>query len=207
MTAGVSALPDDVRARAIELTRTFDDFTSDNDPHKEHDFGSFTLGGRKLFSNMTTTTSRWSSARTIRPTRQRRRACSPSCSRTNTEDAVFLWGSGRQSVRISRRTRSRLPLRRSPHHRRAARGSCAISRVLARRPEGRQEGDLHRRIQGVRSHRVSRGSSERLEIIRRSDIAKGFEVLPRRSVLHISAPSIQSRIISSQILKVTIYCG
>jgi Protein of unknown function (DUF3768) len=39
-TAAVSALPDDVRARAIELTRTFDDFTLDNDPHNEHDFGS-----------------------------------------------------------------------------------------------------------------------------------------------------------------------
>jgi Protein of unknown function (DUF3768) len=41
MTAAVSALPDDVRARAIELTRTFDDFTPDNDPHNEHDSGSF----------------------------------------------------------------------------------------------------------------------------------------------------------------------
>ena len=28
MTAAVSALPDDVGARAIELTRTFDDFTT-----------------------------------------------------------------------------------------------------------------------------------------------------------------------------------
>ena len=49
MTAGVSALPDDVRARAIELTRTFDDFTPDNDPHNEHDFGSFEIDGQKFF--------------------------------------------------------------------------------------------------------------------------------------------------------------
>ena len=41
MTAAVRALPDDIRARAIELTRTFDDFTPDNDPHNEHDSGSF----------------------------------------------------------------------------------------------------------------------------------------------------------------------
>jgi hypothetical protein len=34
MTAAVSALPDDVRARVIELTRMFDDFTPDTDPHK-----------------------------------------------------------------------------------------------------------------------------------------------------------------------------
>jgi hypothetical protein len=49
MTAGVSALPEDVRARAIELTRTFDKFTPDNDPHKEHDFGSFEIDGQRFF--------------------------------------------------------------------------------------------------------------------------------------------------------------
>ena len=49
MTAGVSALPEDVRARVIELTRTFDEFTPDNDPHQEHDFGSFEIGGQKFF--------------------------------------------------------------------------------------------------------------------------------------------------------------
>ena len=38
-----------VRARAIELTRTFDEFTSDNDPHEEHDFGSFEIDGQKFF--------------------------------------------------------------------------------------------------------------------------------------------------------------
>ena len=48
MTAAVSALPDDVRARAIELTRTFDDFTPDNDPHNEHDFGSFEIDDQKF---------------------------------------------------------------------------------------------------------------------------------------------------------------
>jgi hypothetical protein len=49
MTAAVSALPDDVRARVIELTRTFDEFTPDNDPHKEHDFGSFEIDGQQFF--------------------------------------------------------------------------------------------------------------------------------------------------------------
>ncbi len=48
MTAAVSALPDDVRARAIELTRTFDDFTPDYDPHNEHDFGSFEIDDQKF---------------------------------------------------------------------------------------------------------------------------------------------------------------
>lgn len=49
MTAGVSALPVKVRAQAIELTRTFDNFTPDNDPHQEHDFGSFEIAGQKFF--------------------------------------------------------------------------------------------------------------------------------------------------------------
>jgi len=35
--------------QALALVRRFEDFTPDNDPHGEHDFGSFTHGGQKLF--------------------------------------------------------------------------------------------------------------------------------------------------------------
>src|ERR1700676_5794402 len=49
MTAGVDALPSDVKAMVIRRVATFTDFNADNDPHKEHDFGSFTLAGRKFF--------------------------------------------------------------------------------------------------------------------------------------------------------------
>lgn len=49
MTAAVSALPDALRAQAITRMRTFDEFTDDNDPHREHDFGSFDIGGQKFF--------------------------------------------------------------------------------------------------------------------------------------------------------------
>ena len=49
MTASVAALPDMVRANALlEVTR-FDQFTPDNDPHGEHDFGAFEDGGTKFF--------------------------------------------------------------------------------------------------------------------------------------------------------------
>ena len=49
MTASVAELPDMVRATALlEVTR-FDHFTADNDPHGEHDFGSFDLVGRTFF--------------------------------------------------------------------------------------------------------------------------------------------------------------
>ena len=49
MTAGVDALPDMVKAEALKKAATFSDFNEDNDPHGEHDFGSFELCGRKFF--------------------------------------------------------------------------------------------------------------------------------------------------------------
>jgi hypothetical protein len=49
LTAGVDALPSDVKAMVIRRVATFSEFTPDNDPHKEHDFGSFELADRKFF--------------------------------------------------------------------------------------------------------------------------------------------------------------
>jgi hypothetical protein len=49
LTAGVDALPPDVRAMVIRRVATFSDFNVENDPHGEHDFGSFTLTGHKFF--------------------------------------------------------------------------------------------------------------------------------------------------------------
>ena len=49
MTTGVNVLPSDVKAMVIQRVATFTDFNADNDPHGEHDFGSFTLAGRKFF--------------------------------------------------------------------------------------------------------------------------------------------------------------
>jgi Protein of unknown function (DUF3768) len=49
MTSGVDELPDCVKAEALVQVAHFADFTADNDPHGEHDFGSFTLVGRKFF--------------------------------------------------------------------------------------------------------------------------------------------------------------
>ena len=49
MTAGVDALPDMVKAAALQKAAIFDEFTEGNDPHGEHDFGSFELCGRKFF--------------------------------------------------------------------------------------------------------------------------------------------------------------
>jgi hypothetical protein len=48
LTAGIDALPSDVKAIVIRRVATFSDFTTDNDPHGEHDFGSFEIAGRKF---------------------------------------------------------------------------------------------------------------------------------------------------------------
>jgi hypothetical protein len=49
LTVGVNVLPSDVCAMAIRTVATFDAFDADNDPHGEHDFGSFDLAGDKFF--------------------------------------------------------------------------------------------------------------------------------------------------------------
>ena len=49
MTQGVSDLPLDTKARLILAVQSFDKFTKDNDPHGEHDFGSFEVGGETYF--------------------------------------------------------------------------------------------------------------------------------------------------------------
>lgn len=49
LTAGVNALPDTTKANVLAAVRQFSDFTEDNDPHGEHDFGAFTVEGQRFF--------------------------------------------------------------------------------------------------------------------------------------------------------------
>jgi hypothetical protein len=49
MTEGVAALPESALTQVLERVRHFDEFTTDNDPRGEHDFGSFVLGGVPYF--------------------------------------------------------------------------------------------------------------------------------------------------------------
>jgi Protein of unknown function (DUF3768) len=49
MTAGVDALPDTAKAAVLGKVRAFDAFDGDNDPHGEHDFGSFEVAGETYF--------------------------------------------------------------------------------------------------------------------------------------------------------------
>lgn len=49
LTAGVSALSDTDRFALIDEVRCFEDFTEDNDPHGEHDFGAINFKGERYF--------------------------------------------------------------------------------------------------------------------------------------------------------------
>lgn len=49
LTQGIATLPAELRGDLIRQVRTFSAFTEDNDPYGEHDFGAFTVGGKKIF--------------------------------------------------------------------------------------------------------------------------------------------------------------
>ncbi len=48
-TQGICALPLSDQSKIRELVETFDDFTEDNDPYGEHEFGAFEYKGNKIF--------------------------------------------------------------------------------------------------------------------------------------------------------------
>ena len=79
MTTGVDALASDVKAMVIRRVATFSEFTPENDPHGEHDFGSLPPGSS--FGKSMPTTLTCGTGRRTPSTRQSRPACSPSCSR------------------------------------------------------------------------------------------------------------------------------
>lgn len=49
LSSGVAALPDMVKAAALQFMAQYHNFTPENDPHGERDFGAFELCGRRLF--------------------------------------------------------------------------------------------------------------------------------------------------------------
>ena len=49
MTTGVAALGAEAVARIVKTIEVYDDFCHANDPHEEHDFGSFEADGHTIF--------------------------------------------------------------------------------------------------------------------------------------------------------------
>ena len=48
VTRGIAGLPPAEQEAILDRVRTFDDFSEDNDPWGEHDFGSFEHNGRTI---------------------------------------------------------------------------------------------------------------------------------------------------------------
>lgn len=48
-TAGVAGLPVDTKALVLLAVKSFSNFSRDNDPHHEHDFGNFEIEGQEYF--------------------------------------------------------------------------------------------------------------------------------------------------------------
>jgi hypothetical protein len=49
MTPGIAALGQEAVDRIVQTIAVFDDFCHANDPHQEHDFGSFEADGHTIF--------------------------------------------------------------------------------------------------------------------------------------------------------------
>jgi hypothetical protein len=49
VTAGIASLSPHDQAAIIGKVRAFDQFTEDNDPHGQHDFGAFEHAGQRIF--------------------------------------------------------------------------------------------------------------------------------------------------------------
>ena len=49
MTVGVNLKGPEFVAKAFAKVIAFNDFNADNEPHRDHDFGSYELKGEKLF--------------------------------------------------------------------------------------------------------------------------------------------------------------
>ena len=48
LTAGIAAISSEDKANIVSMVQNFNDFTEDNDPYKEHDFGSFDYKCEKI---------------------------------------------------------------------------------------------------------------------------------------------------------------
>jgi Protein of unknown function (DUF3768) len=49
LTQGVAGMPLDVKAEALLKVKRFSEFTRDNDPYGEHDFGHFEIAGETFY--------------------------------------------------------------------------------------------------------------------------------------------------------------
>jgi hypothetical protein len=49
ITPGINALGEELVQHVLQAVQQFDEFTADNDPYQEHDFGKITIAGNVIF--------------------------------------------------------------------------------------------------------------------------------------------------------------
>ena len=49
LSSGVASLPEDTRAEILAKVRAFTEFTEDNDPYRQHDFGVVEIISHRVF--------------------------------------------------------------------------------------------------------------------------------------------------------------
>ena len=49
LSAGIAAMSSEDKANIVSLVQNFDNFTPDNNPYSENDFGTFDYKGNKIF--------------------------------------------------------------------------------------------------------------------------------------------------------------
>jgi Protein of unknown function (DUF3768) len=86
ITAGIAALGAEAVARIVKTIAVYDEFCHANDPHEEHDFGSFEVDGQTIFSRSIISIRRSPATRPILRIPQSPSASSQSCCQKSTDD-------------------------------------------------------------------------------------------------------------------------
>ena len=88
LTQGMEEQCRELKAEVLRRIREFKYFNEDNDPHGEHDFGSFNIGGSRFFWKIDYYDRDLLNGSEDPATRRRRRACSRSCWLRSTDHAL-----------------------------------------------------------------------------------------------------------------------
>ena len=100
ITTGIAALGPEAVARILQTIEVFDDFCHANDPHQEHDFGSFEAEGERIFFKIDYFDRTMTVILRIQRTQQSPSASSPLCWQRNTEFTADKWPVSRWARKV-----------------------------------------------------------------------------------------------------------